>query len=304
MIEEEWLKHARANLPFSFPRDYGLKRRKVVNRTHYLTSVKLARRNKKSAYVAVYSDYEVKHNIASTVYYDFDSDNGVEDLMKEVEKLSSLDFKNRIYFTGGRGVHLFVDFSPSIVVDLKGASKHVLDQISQQTGADFDNYLDDSVIGDRRRMCRVPYTYHENTGREMILLWEGGHKDIGVELYKKFGKKRLTPIKSVNVCGFSLTKIPPCVEMCIELLRLTGELSHEARVFLATYLLKSGFSSEEIHEVFKLAKDYRYDRTQYQLNYIASRNIRCYSCIKLKQLNICPVKYAKCEFYPNIEWFM
>lgn len=304
MLETEWLKHVRASLPFSFPRDYGLKRKKTVNKKHYLTSVKLARRNKKSAYVAVYSDYEINHNIVSTVYFDFDSDNGIENLMKEVEKLFSLDFKHRVYFTGGRGVHLFVDLSPTIIVDLRSASRHVLNQVSQHTGADFDTYLDNVVVGDRRRICRVPYTFHESTGREMILLWEGGHRDIGVELHSKFGRKKLPLVKSVNVYGFSLTKIPPCVEMCIELLRLTGELPHEARLFLATYLLRSGFSFEEIHDIFRLSKDYRHSRTQYQLSYISNRKIRCYSCIRLKELNICPVKYAKCEFYPNVEWFL
>jgi len=263
----------------------------------------LARRNRKEAYVSVYSDYQINHNIADTIFIDLDGDNGFEKLEKEVVKLGELPLKHRVYFTGGRGFHVFVDFSPTIITDLRGAADEIVDIVGSTTGADLDDYIDRHPLGDKSRMCRVPYTFHENTKKQMTLLWESGTQDIAAQLHKKFGKKRIPVSSKISVFDISLVKFPPCIEMCIELLRLTGELPHEARLFLATYLLKSGFTMDEVHQIFKLANDYDYRKTQYQLDYIVKRKMRCYSCIKLKRLNICPVKYAKCEFYPNVEWW-
>jgi len=46
-----------------------------------------------------------------------------------------------------------------------------------------------------------------------------------------------------------------------------GAIEHIARVHLVLILLQLGLSDEEIHEIFKLCKDYDYDRTQYYIDY-------------------------------------
>jgi len=46
-----------------------------------------------------------------------------------------------------------------------------------------------------------------------------------------------------------------------------GAIEHIARVHLVLILLQLGLSDKEIHEIFKLCKDYDYDRTQYYIDY-------------------------------------
>jgi len=60
--------------------------------------------------------------------------------------------------------------------------------------------------------------------------------------------------------------LPGWVRALIGYLRETGELCHYGRLALASWMLWCGFTDEEIHEVFRHARNYRQGTTQYHVN--------------------------------------
>jgi hypothetical protein len=60
--------------------------------------------------------------------------------------------------------------------------------------------------------------------------------------------------------------LPSWVKTLIDYLRETSELCHYGRMAVAGWMIRCGFSDEEIHEVFKHAHDYKQGTTQYHIN--------------------------------------
>jgi hypothetical protein len=60
--------------------------------------------------------------------------------------------------------------------------------------------------------------------------------------------------------------LPEWVKALITYLRETGELCHYGRLAVASWMLHCGFTDEEIHDVFKHAKNYKPHITQYHIN--------------------------------------
>ena len=87
---------------------------------------------------------------------------------------------------------------------------------------------------------------------------------------------------------------PPCIVDMIEKLVKTGELDHEARITLATYLM-SRFSDDKVIDFFKCANDFDEGKTRYQIQWLRERDYKPYSCEKLMELGLC---VGKCKFFP------
>jgi hypothetical protein len=60
--------------------------------------------------------------------------------------------------------------------------------------------------------------------------------------------------------------LPGWVRALITYLEETGELCHYGRLAVAGWMIKCGFSNEEIHGVFKHASNYKPNTTQYHIN--------------------------------------
>jgi hypothetical protein len=60
--------------------------------------------------------------------------------------------------------------------------------------------------------------------------------------------------------------LPTWVKALIDYLRETGELCHYGRMAVAGWMIRCGFTDEEIHEVFKHADNYNPRITQYHIN--------------------------------------
>jgi DNA primase large subunit len=78
-------------------------------------------------------------------------------------------------------------------------------------------------------------------------------------------------------------------------------LSHHARWSLAIYLHKIGKSKEEILNIFSNSPDFNLNITEYQVEYIISKDYSMPSCTTLKTYGLCitecgcfnPIKYIK-----------
>ena len=84
-----------------------------------------------------------------------------------------------------------------------------------------------------------------------------------------------------------LTEYPPCIKHAIRVLEEGGNLPHSGRFMLASYLLKSGQTVEQVEPLFRNAPDYNERTTLYQLKQIAGREYTCPSCEKIRGNDMC-----------------
>ncbi len=85
---------------------------------------------------------------------------------------------------------------------------------------------------------------------------------------------------------------PPCIDHLYKILNNGENLPHSARLLLATFLLFSGKSIEEIVEIFKKLPDFNERITRYQLEHLSgkkggSKKYFVPSCEKIKLENLC-----------------
>jgi DNA primase large subunit len=85
---------------------------------------------------------------------------------------------------------------------------------------------------------------------------------------------------------------PPCIEHLYHAVDAGENLPHSARLLLATFLLFSGKSLEEIVEIFKKLPDFNERITRYQLEHLSgkaggSKRYFVPSCEKIKMENLC-----------------
>jgi DNA primase large subunit len=102
-------------------------------------------------------------------------------------------------------------------------------------------------------------------------------------------KNKLTPpIKYLR----HTTDFPPCIKKALELLNKSENLPHSARFMLATYMLSSGKSVDEVVLLFQNAPDFNEKITRYQVEHLAGKKgsqtkYSVPACSKLVNENLC-----------------
>ena len=110
-----------------------------------------------------------------------------------------------------------------------------------------------------------------------------------IKLHATLIKNKLTPpIKYVR----RITDFPPCIKKALELLNKSENLPHSARFMLATYMLSSGKSVEEVVLLFQNAPDFNEKITRYQVEHLAGKKgsqtkYSVPACSKLVNENLC-----------------
>jgi hypothetical protein len=297
-LREVWLRHVRADRVVAFPRDYNLKRLKLRSREHYLTVCSLAHRNRLELYTSVYSDYEVENGIVTTLFYDIDSEGDPVELIADLEPLLRV---TRSVYSGRRGVHVYVDIPPVRVRDLRAVAESVAEILG------ISDLVDRHVLGDWRRIARVPGSYHSKTDHECVVINPETHPDLSREIAGLISERFLSRTRSysapmsrdvrevVSVVGDP----PPCIEYLVARLRSGDNLPHMARLHLGAYLMLSGLTPEEASVLFVTSPDYDPRVTLYQLSYIQRRRYRMLCCHKAIEFGICPLPLNRCRFYPT-----
>ena len=85
---------------------------------------------------------------------------------------------------------------------------------------------------------------------------------------------------------------PPCIDHLYRLIDQGENLPHSARLLLATFLLFSEKSIDEIVDIFKKLPDFKESVTRYQLEHLSgkkgsSKRYFVPSCEKIKLENLC-----------------
>jgi len=147
----------------------------------------------------------------------------------------------------------------------------------------------DTQVADPKRLLRIPGFSHEVSGKPTMqldvdlrpvdfdpaaltksILPNSVFTDywVYIELPKpeKPGFGRASTYTSPNNNSRGWKCLPNWVRSLIAYLGETGELCHYGRLAVAGWMLHCGFTDEEIHEVFRHARDYKQGTTQYHIN--------------------------------------
>ena len=301
---------------------------------------------KGDVFVSVYSIYEIANRAITTIFLDIDV-KGSSDMTKNLSKayqilqanlamLESLGIdvgKLRIYFSGMKGFHLYIDFRP-IYLPENVSFKSLILYLFNRLQLLRHHCSDPNVIGDLRRLSRVPYTRHLESNmycvpidptEDLSDILEYAENPLADPRPIHFNPKAGNELRKHIVDILSRSRVfaekiivrkserpkhighlpPPCIRAWLRELKETGELDHYARLNLAIYFLRKGRSIDYIDAIFRTySKDYNPRKTRYQIEYAKKyrgRGLLMWSCPHLIDLDLCPLDNPRsCPYYPSI----
>jgi|Deesub1362A_J573_1020465.scaffolds.fasta_scaffold00327_24 hypothetical protein len=286
---KEILKWMRVDNPF--PREIGKLRRVANDMIDLYDYIEFQKGI--DCYASIFANWQVVRRMFDVVWLDIDDHEGRGDLNNKLERVLDLlhEYEPRVYFTG-RGYHVY------LLIELTRLESY--NEVVRKWVCDMGlkGYVD--RIGNMRQLGRIPGTVNGYVGREVILIEKGKvSKELGKEL-KEYDSVTMERSESESERLFEnikdMSSMPRCVQEGVEILARTGELEHDYRLHIAAFLLRV-WDYEDVKDVFRMASDFREDRTDYQLKYILSKNIKAFKCKTAMEKGIC---MEKCPFYPSV----
>lgn len=213
-------------------------------------------------------------------------------------------------FSGRKGYHVDVFLQQTVAFDpnihsiefVKAVYKRLQEKIL--LGLILPT-LDRQVIGDIKRLERIPYSTHEATGSlcQPVNL-DGkplGPEECDVEFYRKNGlsAKLLEHViqelineekwKAHGKKGAYYAKLwgDKRIRPCIKAILADPDPAHKMRVALVAECHAAGYSPEEIMEMFKRFRDYDERKTRYQVMDIIEGAYKPFRCRTIRELGFC-----------------
>jgi len=224
---------------------------------------------------------------------------------KLIKWLMDRNITPRVYFSGAKGFHVYIDFKPIELKNpaeaIKRAGVYIKERLKLRTV--------DTAIWELNRVIRLPFTVNTKTGykctplkadkilnldfNSVLHFCKLSYSPIEVHESRTFPKFlryedfRVTTNKALSLIlkprravkgkdsGWRSKRIQEYVEALRKYGRLTAdpviakrhEDEHKARLHLNFLMIEAGYSDEEIKEVFKLCEDYRPEIVEYQVRY-------------------------------------
>ena len=258
------------------------------------------------------------------LFFDFDSPDDTSKAWKETEAFAEklieyyrvLPF---ITFSGGKGYHVYVFLKNTVAFPIHRAEfiKKVYELLQHKLlkGFNFET-LDQSVIGDLKRLARVPFSIHEKTGKlcHPIALNHQFYDPKSLEIYRERGldtslirevikeiisREKIQRSKHVRSKIYvSNSKIRPCI---LEALKkpLEGENGHLMRLAIAVEFLNKGYSADQVVVLFRSQRDFSERKTRYYVEDAERRDYKPFRCSTIKKLGFC--LGSSCPIYKRRE---
>jgi hypothetical protein len=314
----------------SFGRDLGNPERWFTDNPNELFSfIEECAENKAPAFISVQPEKDKAQPLGiENIFFDFDyckksevlseaeTQKRKSELRDEVQyflkQLSTLKIKPLVIRTKrGYHVHVFFDSVYEINQELE-FWKQVYKQL-QFALLQVHNYrfIDYAVVGDINRMCRIPFSIHEKSGEECLVVNSNLEEDKvrSVEYFKLYGLKQkdiLTAMdkahefrkilkeKKIKYVPNTLSiesseGIRPCFVKALN----SGEMCHQQRLALLQEAYSLGFHSQEsIIDLFRVLNDFDDAITRYQVswffnNKVEKDNVKPYSCRTIERYGWC-----------------
>lgn len=124
------------------------------------------------------------------------------------------------------------------------------------------------------------------------------------EIAKSFAKSFEKYVEKYEIIPASVKEKqehPPCITALISRIK-TGEVSHQGRFLLATYLINANLSIEKIKKIFSESSKYDEKKTTYYLEYLSGtkgKKYSCPACSKIKSFGLC---VAECKIKHPLQY--
>jgi len=190
-------------------------------------------------------------------------------------------------WTGFKGYRLCVWLPRLLPTD-----RIILEKMQRWLAKGLEEWLDAQVVGDVKRLFRVPYSINPKSGDRAAvvdyMLQELSPREAAEHLQslkpldarvlerirreaalETFAREQEEVHATKRVKGYrgETRRLPRWVEALLGHLRQAGELCHAARVAAARWMYFVGYSREEIIEVFRAAADFDEKKTTYHVDY-------------------------------------
>jgi len=212
-IKQSWLNHCKNRYPREFayfePGCKNVIRSKTEIQNNLIATHMIeAHQNWTSCYITVYS-FESWHGrpdnaTIDRIYLDLDHHTNPEfavtDAIRLIEGLhSKYDIETTQYFSGKKGIALYIDFEPVPIAPenkkgvVKGFQQHILMEVFHLQFEGQGGTVDQSVIGDINRVSRLPNTKHQLSGLYCIPVTLEDLKE-GIDHIRDLARKPRTDI--------------------------------------------------------------------------------------------------------------
>jgi hypothetical protein len=299
-----------------FPREVGIKREIVHNINEFNKYIQL-NNGIKNVYTSL---YDINLYI-DKVFFDIDNQDlskAKEDTITLIKRLNEYELPYIVLFSGKKGFHVYIPTNPWQAPNLETA-RYVLKTIQNSLSNGIKS-VDKHVIGDVRRLVRVPNTLNKNNYcvplPDTFIYWDV----VKIIDYAKSPHDINYDVKPVDVrqladfdfdyiqhnIDIDLPKrweLPSSFKLVIPLIRpcLAQKLiedrdpPHMVRLALVTELMWLGFNQEQVYHVIRELnwKDFNPKITRYHIKHIFEHRYLPPSCSKLKE-------YTRCK---NCNWF-
>ena len=277
---------------------------------HYWIGLNEAENRPSYMSVAIYADRD-RPVALDRLFYDFDSPDLEKAWREAMEFSGALErrygCRPLITFSGRKGFHVHIFLERPY----RGSRlKEVYEELQAMTlrGLELQT-LDRAVIGDVKRLSRIPYTVHEKSGAPCIPVDHRGrpvlidasslcalrHRGIPwgvVEIALSHIEEREETVRVRRIrsgWGFKSRRlrvigIRPCLQRILE---EEPEPDHLIRVALVAELHAEGYGPEEIAQLFRRFRDYDPRETKYQVGHIIRGRYQPFKCSTLQALGVC-----------------
>jgi len=313
--EDYWYAHLRFwNNIQLFPREFGLYRTQVYKPEYFfLLSTNYNRIN---CYTSVYSVWQIENNVYDTLFIEArDDTEDLDQIIMDRDFIRGAFEKHgiayRSHFSGNNSYHFYTDFPPMPVPNLSSMARNFV------TEMDIWDLLDKQIVGNKRGVGRIPYTWNEGGGKYAVcsLTNDGTELDY-IAANGIMDEPPVRELQPTNILKYLNTDAedytaelmkpsefafdgiyPDCVLSIMDKIHRYKHAGHQERIHLASYLFKLGHSMDEIIDSFRETSDFNPAVTQYQVYGIMGANYNPYSCARVKREmpECCP--YSKTGAY-------
>ena len=256
------------------------------------------------------------------LFFDFDSKEDPSKAWNEVIIFVEVLIKHYqvlplTVFSGNKGYHVYVFLKRTVAFPTQRQDfiKRVYGTLQQMIlkGLKFKN-LDRNVIGDIKRLARVPFSIHEKTGKVCHPVNLNGKLYVSgsLEIYRNYGRdtslieKVIQKIENMknkktiwrnSISILNSRKVRPCIEAALKQ-PLEGEAGHKMRLAVAVEFLNKGYGIEQVVDLFRGQEDFKESRTRYYVEDAKKKRYKPFKCNTIMDLGFCLKE--KCKIYRKI----
>ena len=281
--------------------------------------VEFCRRQKTPCYCSV-QPYKARNSPCSIekLFFDFDCKEDPSQAWRDAAAFSETLIHHYrilplIVFSGNKGYHVYVFLKKPLPFKAENydLAKKCYGDMQQRLLKGLKlKTLDHSVIGDLRRLARIPFSLHEKSGKRctLVTLNHNFYVPSSLEVFRLYGlAPRLfgaiakTQLKNEKIKISRPTRrirnpkrhgIRPCIEAALSK-PLEGPNGHLMRLAIAREYLAAGYTIDEIIPLFQSQADFDPEKTRYYVEHAQKNPAKPFKCETIRKLGFC---------IPNCSW--